>query len=85
MGSCPAGGGGRLFLLPPFALVRGQCYAGGTMLRYSLIFLIVAIIAAVLGFGGLAGTAASIAKILFFVFLVIFVISLLIGRRPPTA
>ena len=35
------------------------------MLRFSLVFLVVALIAAFLGFGGIAGTAAGIAKILF--------------------
>jgi uncharacterized membrane protein YtjA (UPF0391 family) len=45
------------------------------MLRWALIFLVVALIAAALGFGGLAGTAVGIAKILFFVFLVLFLVS----------
>src|SRR5690348_8541997 len=49
------------------------------MLRWTLIFLVVAIIAAILGFGGIAAGAAGIAKILFFVFLVAFVISLIAG------
>ena len=51
------------------------------VLRYALIFLVVAIIAAVLGFGGIAGAAAGIAKILAIVFLVLFVGSLIFGRR----
>jgi uncharacterized membrane protein YtjA (UPF0391 family) len=55
------------------------------MLRYALIFLIVAIIAAALGFGGIAGTAGSIAKILFYIFLVLFVLALIFGRRGPPA
>jgi uncharacterized membrane protein YtjA (UPF0391 family) len=50
------------------------------MLRWALIFLVVALIAAVLGFGGIAGDAAWIAKVLFFIFLVVFVISLVLGR-----
>jgi uncharacterized membrane protein YtjA (UPF0391 family) len=58
------------------------------MLRWSLIFLVVAIVAALLGFGGIAGSAMDISRILFFIFLVLFLISLLIGlvsgRRPPT-
>jgi uncharacterized membrane protein YtjA (UPF0391 family) len=58
-----------------------------TMLRYAVIFLIIAIIAAVLGFGGVAIISVEIAKILFFVFLVLFVITLVVhlfqGRRPP--
>lgn len=49
------------------------------MLRYSLIFLVVAIVAAVLGFGGISTMASGIAKILFFVFLIGFVISLIMG------
>ena len=38
------------------------------MLRYSVIFFVIAIIAAALGFGGIAGSAAGIAKILFIAF-----------------
>jgi uncharacterized membrane protein YtjA (UPF0391 family) len=49
------------------------------MLRYAVIFFIVAIIAAVFGFTGIAAGAAEIAKILFFIFLVIFLATLLIG------
>jgi uncharacterized membrane protein YtjA (UPF0391 family) len=50
------------------------------MLRWSVIFLVVAIIAGVFGFGGIAAGAAEIAKILFYLFLVLFVISLIFGR-----
>jgi uncharacterized membrane protein YtjA (UPF0391 family) len=50
-----------------------------TMLRWSLIFLVVALIAALFGFTGIAAGAASIAKILFFVFLVLFVVALIAG------
>jgi uncharacterized membrane protein YtjA (UPF0391 family) len=51
------------------------------MLRWTVIFLVIAIIAAIFGFGGVAAGAAGIAKILFFIFLVLFVLSLLFGRR----
>jgi uncharacterized membrane protein YtjA (UPF0391 family) len=51
------------------------------MLRWAVIFLIIAIVAAVLGFGGIAGEAAWIAKILLFVFLILFVVSFVLGRR----
>lgn len=54
------------------------------MLRWSIIFFVVALIAAILGFGGIAGTAVGIAKIFFFVFLVLFVVSLIMGRKPKT-
>jgi uncharacterized membrane protein YtjA (UPF0391 family) len=57
-----------------------------TMLRWAVIFLIVAIVAALLGFGSIAGAASSIAVMLFYVFLVItvvlFLLGLLSGRRP---
>lgn len=51
------------------------------MLRYTVIFIILAIIAGIFGFGGIAAGAASIAKVLFFIFLVLFVISLITGRK----
>jgi uncharacterized membrane protein YtjA (UPF0391 family) len=54
------------------------------MLRWALLFLIVALIAGAMGFWGLEGTAMWIAKVLFVIFLVLFLISLLFGRgRPP--
>ena len=56
---------------------------GQIMLRYALIFLVVALLAGVFGFFGLEGTAMEIARILFFVFIVLFVISLVTGRRVP--
>ena len=49
------------------------------MLRWAVVFLVIALVAAVLGFGGLAGTAVGIAKILFFVFLVLFAVSLVLN------
>ena len=56
------------------------------MLRWALIFLVVALIAGALGFGGIAGTSMGIAQILFFVFVVRFVVSLIAhlvrGRGP---
>lgn len=56
------------------------------MLRWAILFLIVAIIAAVFGFGGIAAAATDIARLLFVVFLALFVIALVMGRRstaPP--
>ncbi len=49
------------------------------MLRWAVIFLIIAIVAAVFGFGGIAEGAVSIARILFFIFVVLFLISLIGG------
>jgi uncharacterized membrane protein YtjA (UPF0391 family) len=54
-------------------------FAGGFMLRYAVIFFIIALVAAFFGFGGIATGAAEIAKILFFIFIVIFLATLLLG------
>jgi uncharacterized membrane protein YtjA (UPF0391 family) len=55
------------------------------MLRWALIFLVIALIAAALGFGGIAGTSMGIAKILAVIFVVLFLVSLVMhavrGRR----
>jgi uncharacterized membrane protein YtjA (UPF0391 family) len=53
------------------------------MLRWALLFLVIALIAAVFGFWGVEGTAMWIAKVLFVVFLILFVVSLVFGRRAP--
>jgi uncharacterized membrane protein YtjA (UPF0391 family) len=54
------------------------------MLRWALIFLVVALVAALFGFVPIAQDAMFIAKILFFIFLVLFVVSLVFGyRRGP--
>ncbi len=57
------------------------------MLRWAILFLVVAVIAAVFGFGGIAAAATDIARLLFVVFLVLFVITLFMGWRgtaPPS-
>jgi len=54
------------------------------MLRWAVVFLIVALVAAVFGFGGIAADSAWIAKILFFLFLVLFLVSLVLGGRAPS-
>ena len=55
------------------------------MLRYAIIFLVIALIAEALGLGGVAGESAWIAHVLFVIFLVLFIVSLIFrgGRRPP--
>jgi uncharacterized membrane protein YtjA (UPF0391 family) len=57
------------------------------MLRWALIFFIVAIIAGLLGFTGIQGDLAYIARILFLIFLVVFLVSLVYalatGKKPP--
>jgi len=49
------------------------------MLRWSLIFLVVALIAGLFGFTTIAGAAIGIAKVLFFVFIVLFLVMLIVG------
>lgn len=51
------------------------------MLRWALLFLVVALVSALFGFTEVAGTMIVAAKILFFVFLVLFVVSLVMGTR----
>ena len=49
------------------------------MLRWAVIFLIVAIVAGILRFAGLMVAAAGIAKLLFYLFLILFLITLISG------
>ena len=51
------------------------------MIRWTVIFLIIAIVAALFGFTGIAAGAASIAKVIFFIFLVLVVVTLIVGNR----
>jgi uncharacterized membrane protein YtjA (UPF0391 family) len=64
-------------VLHSYALFTKLC----VMLRWTVIFLIIAIIAGVFGFFGIAAGAASIAKVLFFIFIVLFLLSFIMGRR----
>jgi len=54
------------------------------MLRWALVFLIIALLAGALGFTGVAGASFEFAKILFWLFVVIFLIALVVGlvRKP---
>lgn len=49
------------------------------MLRYSVIFLVIALVAALFGFGGIASGAVEIAKILFFVFVIIAIVTFVVS------
>ena len=49
------------------------------MLRWAVIFFLVAIVAGVLGFGGIAAGASENARVLFYVFLVVFLVTLVMG------
>jgi uncharacterized membrane protein YtjA (UPF0391 family) len=49
------------------------------MIRWTVIFLIIAIVAAIFGFGGIAAGAAYFAKVIFFIAVVIFLVSLIAG------
>jgi len=50
-----------------------------SLLKWSLVFLVIAGIAAIFGFGGVAEGAADIAKWLFFIFLGICVLFVVLG------
>ena len=49
------------------------------MLRWAVVFLVIALVAALFGFTDIATASAGIAKILFGIFLVLFLGALLIG------
>jgi len=49
------------------------------MLRYTVVFLVIALIAALLGFTDIAAGAVQVARILFFIFVLLFVVSLVFG------
>lgn len=49
------------------------------MLKWALIFAVIALVLGVLGFGGLAGVAMDVAKFLFFLAVLIAVLFLVLG------
>ncbi len=49
------------------------------MLRWILIFLVIAVIAAIFGFGGIASGAIAIAKIIFYIFIGLLILSIIVG------
>ncbi len=49
------------------------------MLRYAVVFFVIALVAALFGFGGIAASAAGIAQLLFYGFLLLAVIGLIVG------
>ena len=49
------------------------------MLRYAIIFFVVALVAALFGFGGIAASAAGVAQLLFYGFIILAIISLVVG------
>lgn len=49
------------------------------MLRWAIIFFVVALVAAALGFGGIAGMSMDIAKFVAVIALILFVVSLVMG------
>jgi uncharacterized membrane protein YtjA (UPF0391 family) len=55
------------------------------MLRWALLFLIIALVAAALGLLRASFIASEIAWVLFVVFLIFFVLSLVTGRTGPPA
>jgi len=58
-----------------------------SLLKWALVFAVVALIAALFGFGGIAAGAETIARFLFFLFValvvIFFVFGMLAFRGPP--
>ncbi|WP_428979962.1 DUF1328 domain-containing protein [Brevundimonas pondensis] len=50
-----------------------------SMLRWAIIFFIIALVAAVLGFGGISGMSFEIAKFIAIIAVILFVVSLVVG------
>jgi uncharacterized membrane protein YtjA (UPF0391 family) len=50
------------------------------MLRWAVVFFVVAIVAGLLGFTSIAGSSMQIAKILFFIFIILAVAIFIFGR-----
>ena len=61
----------------PAARAAAQDGKRKTMLKWALIFLLVAIVAGALGFTNVAAGAATIARVLFGLFLILFLIALI--------
>jgi len=59
--------------------LRQQSSEDRSMLRWAIIFFIVALVAAVLGFGGISGMSFEIAKFIAIIAVILFVVSLVIG------
>ena len=55
------------------------------MLRWAIVFLLIALVAGALGMFHVEFMASEIAWILFVVFLILFVVSLVMGRGQPPA
>jgi uncharacterized membrane protein YtjA (UPF0391 family) len=51
------------------------------MLRFSILFLLIAIVAGIFGFSGIYDAATDIARVLFFIFIVLFVVGIALGKR----
>ncbi|KAG9575346.1 hypothetical protein KCV01_g17863, partial [Aureobasidium melanogenum] len=55
----------------------GTTCGGNPMLKYAIIFGLIALVTGALGFSRISGVAATIAKVCFAIFLILFVIAIL--------
>ncbi len=51
------------------------------MLKWAIVFLIIAVIASLFGFGGIANLSAGISKFLFFIIAVIVILAIIFGSK----
>jgi len=61
------------------ALIQSHSKGTTIMLRWALIFAVIAIVAGLLGFTGIAAGAAVVAKTIFYIFLGLVVVFILLG------
>jgi uncharacterized membrane protein YtjA (UPF0391 family) len=62
---------------PPGHRTKEKIMSG--LLKWAIVFLVIALIAALFGFGGIAAGAADIARVLFFIFLAVCVLLFILG------
>jgi uncharacterized membrane protein YtjA (UPF0391 family) len=63
----------------PVHLLEAECHGAPPMLKWALIFLIIAVVAGIFGFTDVEAASATIAQWLFGIFLVLFLGALIIG------
>ena len=69
-----------LFSEPPTGkLIVGRKDQAMSLLKWALIFLLVALVAGLFGFTGIAAASADIARILFYIFVAIFLVLLILS------
>lgn len=54
------------------------------MIKWAIVFLVIAVVAAIFGYNNIAGVSVELAKVLFFIFIILFILALVSGITSPT-